>query len=102
MIHEGLANGTPIDGLALVQAAWARMCEGTREDGSIIEPNDPIWDELNTRAIEARENPSAWLEMRQIYGDLADDPRFSDCFNNWLRHIWEQGLESAIESYLKS
>ena len=102
VIHEGLANGTPIDGLALVQAAWARMCEGTREDGSIIEPNDPIWDELNTRAIEARENPSAWLEMRQIYGDLADDPRFSDCFNNWLRHIWDQGLESAIESYLNS
>lgn len=35
-----------MDGLVLSQAVWARMCEGTREGGTAIEPNDPLWPEL--------------------------------------------------------
>ena len=100
-IREGLANGTPIDGLALVEAAWARMCEGTRGDGSRIEPNDPNWDDLNAKALEARRNPSAWLEMSQFYGDLANEPRFADSFARWLTMIWDEGLETAIATYLE-
>lgn len=101
-IRDGLAKGTSIEGLILVEAAWARMCEGTREDGSRIEPNDPFWDELNTRALQARENPSAWLEMRHIYGALADAPEFVDSFTYWLRLIWDDGLEMAIATYLEA
>ena len=100
-IRDGLANGTPIDGLALIQASWARMCEGTREDGTLIEPNDPFWDELQTNAKAARSNPSVWLEMKQIYGNLAAEPKFSKSFKTWLGIIWDQGLDKAIEIYLK-
>ncbi|MCI2400320.1 mannitol dehydrogenase family protein [Aliiroseovarius subalbicans] len=100
-IREGLAKGTPIDGLVLVEAAWARMCEGTREDGSKIDPNDPFWEDLTATARQARENPTAWLEMRQIYGDLADEPGFADRFAKWLGVIWDEGLEAAIATYLK-
>ncbi|MBT8424118.1 MAG: mannitol dehydrogenase family protein, partial [Silicimonas sp.] len=45
-LQEALSKGTPNDGLALAEALWARMCEGTREDGTTIAPNDPIWDKL--------------------------------------------------------
>ena len=100
-IREGLANGTPIAGLALVEAAWARMCEGTREDGSTIEPNDPFWDDLTAKAKSAKKNPRVWLEMRQVYGDLAEKPRFADSFAQWLRMIWADGLEAAIATYLE-
>ena len=99
-IREGLANGTPIDGLALVAAAWARMCEGTREDGSMIEPNDPFWNDLNATAKSARVNPRVWLEMRQIYGNLADEPEFAERFADWLSSIWDKGLEPAIAAYI--
>lgn len=58
--------------LALVSAAWARYCLGEREDGSVVELNDPFWDQLTERAKAARENPRIWLEMRNNYGDLAD------------------------------
>ena len=44
ILRDGLRTGAPVQGLALVEALWARMCEGTREDGSVIEPNDPSWD----------------------------------------------------------
>ena len=98
-IRDGLASGTPIDGLALIQASWARMCEGTREDGTLIQPNDPFWDELQANAKAARSNPNVWLEMRQIYGNLAREPQFANSFKTWLGIIWNQGLVKAIEIY---
>ena len=79
----------PIDGLALVEAAWARMCEGTREDGSAIAPNDPFWGDLQAAATPAKADPMLWLEQRQYFGDLADQPRFATAFSRWLRVIWD-------------
>ena len=100
-IRDGLANGTPVDGLALIQASWARMCEGTREDGTLIEPNDPFWDELQANAKAARSNPSVWLEMNQIYGNLAREPQFVNSFKFWFDVIWDKGLDKAIKIYLE-
>jgi len=98
-VHDGLATGTSIEGLALVEAAWARMCEGTREDGSIIVSNDPFWDTLVATAKQAKVEPQAWLEMRNTYGDLADKPQFQSAFCRWLMMIWDRGVEAALESY---
>lgn len=100
-IRDGLASGHPIEGLALVEALWARMCEGTRENGSQIEANDPIWDMLTDKAAAARQNPSVWLKMQQIYGDLGQHARFADAFTKWLKHIYENGVESTIQLYLE-
>ena len=100
-IREGLAVGAPIDGLALVEAAWARMCEGTREDGSAIAPNDPFWGDLQAAATPAKVDPMLWLEQRQYFGDLADQPRFATAFSRWLRVIWTNGIEAAIDLYLE-
>jgi mannitol 2-dehydrogenase len=99
IVRDGLAANKPVEGLALVEAAWARMCEGTREDGTQIAPNDPFWDERTAAAKAARERPAAWLEQSQIYGDLADNPRFSQAFEKWLRMIWDEGLEAALKAY---
>lgn len=97
---DGLRAGTPISGLALVEACWARMCAGTREDGSPIGPNDPFWDTLTMTAQKAKSEPLAWLRMRQTYGDLAKDARFADAFAGWLGMIWADGVEAAIDAYL--
>ena len=78
------------------------MCEGTREDSTIIEPNDPFWDDLTMVAKAAKETPGAWLEQRQVYGDLADQPRFAKAFVKWLSLIWDQGVGMAIEAYCQS
>ena len=101
-IRDGLAAGVPIDGLALVCAAWARMCYGTRDDGSDIAPNDPNWDHLTKTAAQAKLDPQTWLDMADIYGDLSHDTRFSTVFADWLTMIWDQGMDSAIAKYLGS
>ncbi len=100
VIRDALAAEMPIEGLALTEALWARMCEGSREDGSVIEPNDPMWDALTAAARAARERPLAWLEQHGLYGGLADSRRFSEAFSRWLALIWSDGTEAAIESFL--
>lgn len=100
VLREGIASGAPVEGLALVEALWARMCEGTREDGTAIEANDPFWEERQVAARKARERPRAWIEQRRIYGDLKAAERFAEPFARWLDLIWTKGSRTAIERYL--
>lgn len=99
-LRDGLEKGSSISGLALVEAAWARMCAATREDGTVIEANDPNWSDLHQTALVAKSDPMAWLSMSRIYCDLADDPRFTIAFCDWLTLIWSQGLRAALRAYV--
>ena len=99
ILRDGLGTGAPVEGLALVEALWARMCEGTREDGTVIEPNDPLWDTLRSVAKTARDHPPAWLAQRRFYGDLVEAPRFARAFERWLDTIWSDGCEAALQAY---
>ncbi len=99
-IADRLAKGLPVDGLALESALWARYCAGTTDSGAVIEPNDPNWDRLTAQAAAAREDPMAWLEMRDLYGSTADDPTFRDAFAGWLRALWSDGTEATLKRYI--
>lgn len=99
-LRDALAQGAPMEGLALSQAIWARMCEGQRDDGSKIEPNDPLWETLAVAAQRAKTNPSAWLEQSVLYGDLAQNAAFQTSFTRWLSLIWSDGVETALQTYL--
>lgn len=101
ILRDGLTAGAPVEGLALAEALWARMCEGTREDGNTIAPNDPHWDSLQTAARAARADPAAWLAQTQYYGDLAGVPAFAQPFGRWLAMIWRDGAEAALTAYAK-
>lgn len=100
ILRDALAAGGPIGGLSLVEALWARMCAGAREDGTSIAPNDPQWEALSAMALKARENPECWIGQAKVYGDLAKDARFSAEFTKWLTLIWSQGTVAAIDAYV--
>lgn len=102
IVRDQLTSGGSVQGLALVEALWARMCEGTREDGSGIEANDPLWAGLGEIAREARTRPRAWLEQDRIYGDLRDAGPFAEAFQAWLDLIWQYGCKAALESYISA
>ncbi|HSA79345.1 MAG TPA: mannitol dehydrogenase family protein [Geminicoccaceae bacterium] len=101
-VVDGLAAGTPVEGLALVSAAWCRYCSGTTEAGEAIADNDPIWTDLKARALAARDRPEHWLAMCEIYGDLAEKPPFADAFARWLRLIQAEGVEAALTTYARA
>jgi len=100
VLRDALAAGGSIEGLSLCEALWARMCAGIREDGSEIAPNDPLWDQLVVRAFEARDRQSAWLEQSDIYGALAQDARFVQSFENWLKSLWVKGVNHTLKTYI--
>lgn len=100
VIRDALAAGTSVCGLALVEALWARMCEGTREDGSEIAPNDPSWDTLQAAAKAAKTRPESWLDQTRIYGDLARDAVFVTAFSRWLSLINEVGTTATLTAYV--
>jgi mannitol 2-dehydrogenase len=99
-VTDGLAAGTPVEGLALVSAAWCRYCCGTTQEGRPVADNDPIWSDLKARARAAQDRPEQWLNMRQIYGNLADKPVFADAFARWLRLIQTEGVDAALTDYI--
>ena len=100
-VRDGLKSGAPVGGLALVSAAWARYCCGTTEDGTAIEPNDPMWGALHERALAAKDNPAVWLENTPVYGHLGSEPRFADAFASWLKLMHGQGVAAALAAYLR-
>jgi mannitol 2-dehydrogenase len=102
VIREALAVGDKVEGLALVEALWARMCAGHREDGSAIEPNDPNWAQLTAAAQAAKLRPGAWLEQVGLYGTLGTVAPFAEAFERWLSLIWRDGTEAALEVYAGS
>ena len=98
-INDSIKNNMSLKGLALVQAMWAKMCQGVREDNSMIENNDPIWETLNTYAIDTKNNPLKWFDLKEVYGNLDHDQSFKELFIKWLKNLEELGVEKTIFKY---
>ncbi|WP_420586702.1 mannitol dehydrogenase family protein [Ruegeria sp.] len=99
-LRDALASGVSVNGLALAEAFWCRMCAGVREDGSEIAPNDPQWEQLQKTALASKVDPELWVRQRQYYGDFGDSAVFLDAFASWLTTIWQQGSRTAMVEFI--
>lgn len=100
-LRDNLAAGRDANGLILLSALWCRYCQGETDDGTAIAPNDPAWEALQRRAQQAAREPEVWLQMRDVYGELADHPGLHDRFAYWLGVVSRNGARAALESYLQ-
>ncbi|MFD0916625.1 mannitol dehydrogenase family protein [Pseudahrensia aquimaris] len=100
VIEDRLSAGQSIDGLALESALWCRYCYGETESGAKIEPNDPSWDQLQAQAVLAKQDAAQWLEMREIYGPLAENEVFRSAFKSALEAVWRDGTAATLNSYI--
>lgn len=99
-VRDLRAEGRDVSGLALVGALWCRYCQGEMEDGTVVEPNDPNWTQLQEAANAARTEPRRFLEQRDIFGDLADDAVYADLFASHLRSLWSRGVRPTLTDFL--
>jgi mannitol 2-dehydrogenase len=99
-IADRLKAGKGINGLALESALWCRYCFGTTDTGSAIEPNDPNWERMTATAKAAKADPSAWLGMGDIYGDVGKSAVFAEAFSRHLRALWKDGTRATVQRYL--
>jgi mannitol 2-dehydrogenase len=74
------------------------MCEGVRENGTVIDANAPLWDGPHAAAQQARGQPRAWLEQRRIYGNPIEAKPLMDAFSTWLSLNGTGGLAAALSA----
>jgi mannitol 2-dehydrogenase len=97
--RDRLEAGADVTGLALVSALWCRACAGTDDTGAPLPLEDEKAGRLTPAALAARTDPSAFLGLRDIFGDLADSPAFRARFATALRSLWENGTRSTLQRY---
>jgi mannitol 2-dehydrogenase len=100
VVNDRLAKGLPVYGLALESALWCRYCYGETDAGVAIPPNDPSWDRLTAQSKLARKDPAAWLDLKDIYGDLGNKSDFAEAFESALNALWSNGTEATLRNYI--
>ena len=99
-IRDRLAAGLSIDRLMMGVAGWMRYVTGLDEQGKPIDVRDPLSARLRAIADEAGLNAErlapALLGVREIFGELADDPRFRATVQTALAGIIAKGAKQAV------
>ncbi len=99
-VADRLRTGGDVNGLALASALWCRYCYGETESGKKIAPNDPSWGRLTVAAQRARHEPRAFLDMRDIFGEAAQNPVYVAAFSGALSSLWRRGVRPTLADYL--
>jgi mannitol 2-dehydrogenase len=98
VIRQQLATGGEIKRSAAVVASWARYAEGVDEQGEPIDVVDRYSGRLTSLARRQREDPTAFIANRDLFGDLADDERFVTAYRSALASLHQRGARATLES----
>lgn len=101
VIRENLRTGAPVRLSAATVASWARYDEGVDEQGEPIDVQDQLADTLVPLAKSQLENPTAFIENTDVFGDLAQQPRFVDAYLWALDSLHRDGARATLEKLLR-
>ncbi len=95
-VLDQLERGGPVAAGALIIASWARYAEGVDEAGEAIDVVDRRRDEVMAAAAQNRSDPLSFLHNRDLFGELAENPAFTDPYRRALTMLHEQGARAAV------
>ncbi len=98
--RDRLKAGADVTGLALESALWCRYCAGTTDAGEPFRLEDPNASRLTPAALAAKDDPAAFLNLCDIFGDVADAPQFRSRFETALNSLWRDGTRATLQRYL--
>ncbi len=98
VIREQLDAGGEIKLSAAIVASWARYAEGVDEAGQPIAVIDALRDELIPIAQSQFEHPMAFIQNRALFGDLADNERFTDAYSAALTSLHTVGAHETLRA----
>lgn len=98
VIRHQLESGGEMHRAAAVVASWARYVEGKDEAGEAIAVVDPLKDSLMAIAAENHNNPTAFIENRELFGDLVDNQRFRHAYLDALNRLHTDGARATVEA----
>jgi mannitol 2-dehydrogenase len=96
-ILDRIERGGPLAALTFTVASWFRYLAGTDPAGQPLPINDPMAEELVTRARAGGEDPGALLGLRKLFGDvLPGAPAFVGELVADLRRLYRDGPRAAL------
>jgi mannitol 2-dehydrogenase len=101
VVHDNLRSGGPVRLAAATVASWARYAEGVDEQGEPIKVVDRLADSLVPLARSQRDDPTAFLANRAVFGDLIDEPRFVEPYLWALDSLHCNGARATLSALLK-
>jgi len=101
VVRANLAAGGPVRLSAATVASWARYAEGVDEHGEKIDVQDQLADTLVPLARSQHENPTAFIENTEVFGDLASQPRFVEAYLWALDSLHRDGARATLETLLR-
>jgi mannitol 2-dehydrogenase len=101
VIDDNLANDGSVRLAAATVASWARYAEGADEWGQPIEVVDQLADSLVPIARSQHENPTAFIEINALFGDLAQHPRFVEAYRWALESLHRNGARATLEALVR-
>ena len=102
VIRENLRTGGEVELSALVVDSWARYAEGVDEQGNPIDVVDRLRERVMAAAARQAEDPLAFLRDRDLFGDLADDERFTAAYTAALDSLHRNGARATLEAWHRS
>lgn len=97
VIRSQIADGGQFHRATAVVASWARYAEGVDEAGEPIEVSDRIADRLVAAAARNREEPTAFIADRTLFGDLVDDEAFVAEYTATLASLHAEGARATLQ-----
>ncbi|AOF89035.1 mannitol dehydrogenase family protein [Sinorhizobium sp. RAC02] len=97
---DRLSRGEDVTGLALVSALWCHYLAGTTDGGKAISFNDPNFERIQAAAIAAKSNADAFLDLKDIFGTVADSELFRKRFATALKSLQQNGTRVTLKLYL--
>lgn len=101
VVRDNLRSGGQVRLSAAIVASWARYAEGIDEDGEPIDVADRIAGTLVPLARSQRDNATAFLEYRALFGDLVDQPRFVEPYVWTLTSLHHNGARATLRALLE-
>ncbi|MCZ4549139.1 mannitol dehydrogenase family protein [Gordonia rubripertincta] len=96
VIKSQLATGGDVELAAAVVASWTRYAEGEDENGDPIDVVDPLADVLVPLAKKSRNDPLAFVGNTDLFGDLAEDDRFTRPYLSALESLRGRGARETL------
>lgn len=103
-VEENLEAGRPMEGLALVVAAWMRYVGGIDEQGGVIDVRDPLADKLKVAFDSVESNDAkvdALLAITDVFSpDLAANTRFVSAVKEAFAGLMANGAKTMVAQYV--
>jgi fructuronate reductase len=93
-VRDRLAQGQPIERLALAVAAWLQFLQGQDEQGRALPLDDPMATVLRA----ALASPSGALGFAPVFGDLRHSAAFVAAVQRQALQLRSAGVLAAINS----